>query len=71
MLDKDKLVACIKWYTEHDIDAYENDGDIYIKYPNDDETHILVGTSEVVYRADLYTSMYASQQPIPEFEETV
>ena len=61
MLNKNRISACLRWFAGHDIEAYTDDGNIYIKCSEGQEIDILIAEAEAQYRADLYIQEYGIQ----------
>ena len=53
-MEEQEREDAIEWYRSSDVNAYEDDGNVYVVIPNDDETHVMVSSGEVVYRAILW-----------------
>lgn len=53
MTQEQKAVA---YFNIRGIHSYENDGSVYIVTPDSNELHVLISTSEVIYRAELLDS---------------
>ena len=53
-IEEQEREDAIAWFESVEVRAYEDDGNVYVVIPNYDEPHVLVSTSEVVYRAMLW-----------------
>lgn len=51
-----EIELALKWFEMNDISAYNRNEDLFVEVNND--THILVSSSEISYRADLYKEHY-------------
>ena len=51
-MNKRTLELAMSWFTESNIDAYEDDGTMYIILLGSD-THVQISNAEIEYRAEL------------------
>ena len=52
----EEIELALKWFEMNDISAYNTNEDLFVEVNND--THILVSSSEISYRAEWYKEHY-------------
>jgi len=52
--EEQEVENALKWFEENNIKAYKDGGNVFVEMDNERETHIMISSSEVSYRSDLY-----------------
>ena len=57
-MSKEKIKKAIMWFKLNDIEAYEDDGSVYVDVHGMDCASVQITGLEVEYRADLFDELY-------------
>ena len=57
-----ECMDAVSWYREHDMEAYAENGTVYVIMDNEDETHVSVSDAEIKYRAECHIDNLEQEQ---------